>query len=117
MISFAEVYDHAWITYRDASGNNNNQNNNTKNNTSNHFKTDSLPLYSVVNGFYINKTGNYNFTIEYQPQKWFIQGGTISIVTAIIILVKLFVGQERIETYLKKLSNWTKSYSRTNVKN
>jgi len=65
MISFAEVYDLVWIAYCDDSDNNNNQNNNTKNNTSNHFKTSSLPLYSVVNGFYINKTGNYNLTIEY----------------------------------------------------
>ena len=106
MISFAEAYDPLWVAYS-----------NDDNNPGNNFKTSSLPLYSVVNGFYINKTGNYTLTIEYQPQKWFIQGGTVSVVTAIIILIILVVGQERIETYLKNLSNRIKPYSRTNVKN
>ena len=105
MISFAEAYDPLWVAYS-----------NDDNNPGNNFKTSSLPLYSVVNGFYINKTGNYTLTIEYQPQKWFIQGGTISIVTVIIILIILVVGQERIEIHLKKLSNRIRSNVRTNIK-
>jgi hypothetical protein len=108
MISFAEAYDPLWVAYSD---DNNNQNNNTSN-----FKTSSVPLYSIVNGFYINKTGDYTLTIEYQPQKWLIQGGTVSVVTVIIILIILAVGQERIEIHLKNLSNRIRSNVQTNVK-
>jgi hypothetical protein len=75
MISFAEAYDPLWVAYS-----------NDDNNPGNNIKTSSLPLYSVVNGFYINKTGNYTLTIEYQPQKWFVQGGIISVITVIAIL-------------------------------
>ena len=38
-------------------------------------KIPNIPLYSIINGFYVNKTGDYNLKIEYQPQKWFTQGG------------------------------------------
>lgn len=81
-LSFAESYDPLWVayTYTDnkESGNNNFD-----------FKTNSIPLYSFVNGFYVNKTGDYSLTIEYEPQKWFFIGGTISSIAVILILAVL----------------------------
>jgi hypothetical protein len=83
MISFAESYDPLWRAY--VSDENNSDNSNSDGDS---MFSKSIPLYSVVNGFYINKTGDYSLIIEYQPQKWFIQGATISIIS----LVALFAG-------------------------
>jgi hypothetical protein len=82
MISFAESYDPLWRAYVNTDDNNSNNNGNKSNN----FMTNSIPLYGVTNGFYVNKTGDYSLTIEYQPQKWFIQGATISIFSLVAIL-------------------------------
>ncbi|MBV9175755.1 MAG: hypothetical protein JO297_01810 [Nitrososphaeraceae archaeon] len=65
MLAFAEPYDPLWIAYIDK----------------NNFKANSIPLYSIINGFYINRTGEYTLYIEYQPQKWFFEGLVITIVT------------------------------------
>ena len=54
IISFAETYDPLWVAYTDTGSNNNNSSKN------NNFKTNSIPLHCVVNGFYVNKTGNYS---------------------------------------------------------
>lgn len=43
-----------------------------------------VPLYSVINGFYVNRTGNLDITIEYELAK-----GTVYIVMA-------HVGRKRI---------------------
>lgn len=43
-------------------------------------------LYSVANGFLINQTGDLDITIEYEPQRWFYIGATISITTLIICI-------------------------------
>ena len=70
MLSFAESYDPLWVAY-------------DKNKS---IKVNSIPLYSVINGFYINKTGNYELTIEYTPQRYFYVGSIISITTLILLL-------------------------------
>jgi len=70
LLSFAESYDPLWIAHI--------ENNNSK--------VTNVPLYSMINGFYINKTGDYNLTIEYHPQKWFIEGVIVSIASLIIII-------------------------------
>jgi hypothetical protein len=41
-------------------------------------KVDPVPLYSLVNGFPIDRTGDYDVTISYQPQSWFVYGLVIS---------------------------------------
>jgi hypothetical protein len=84
ILSFAESYDPLWKVYStDANTNDTLQ-----------FRTNSIPLYSAINGFYINKTGNYTLNIEYEPQKWFLMGGIVSIITLIFwvcfILAKHF---------------------------
>ncbi|HEX5187174.1 MAG TPA: hypothetical protein VFV86_09820, partial [Nitrososphaeraceae archaeon] len=76
IISFSESYDPFWtahITY----GNGN------KSDT----YSNSIPLYSIINGFYIDKLGNYTITIEYKPQQWFLQGGIVSIASVLILLL------------------------------
>jgi hypothetical protein len=92
ILSLAETYDPLWMASYDINSNSPSDTEfKNHNDNGNNFKIPSIPLYSVVNGFYVNKTGDYTLTIEYQPQKWFIQGALISIITAISILIFLIV--------------------------
>jgi len=77
-ISLAEAYDPLWVAYEAKSSENHNSNN---------FKTNSIPMYGVTNGFYVNKTGDYELVIEYEPQNWLVQGATISISILILLSV------------------------------
>lgn len=43
----------------------------------------SLMIYPSINGFYIDDSGFLDITIEYKPQKWFIQGAIITVITII----------------------------------
>jgi len=78
MLSFAEAYDPLWIAHVDGE------------------RIESMPLYSVINGFWINQTGQLEITIEYEPQKWFYYGSIVSVTTLLACLTYL--------TY-----NWTKN--------
>jgi len=51
----------------------------------------SFPLYTEINGFYINKTGALALTIEYAPQKYFLVGKNVSLVATLFIVSFLFV--------------------------
>jgi hypothetical protein len=84
ILSFAEAYDPLWTAHTYGG-------NKTKNVGNNNFETGSIPLYSVVNGFYINQTGDYSLIIEYQPQKWFIEGGIVSLAALVTICVVYFI--------------------------
>jgi hypothetical protein len=42
---------------------------------------ESTPVYSIVNGFWINETGNLTIVIRYVPQDWFELGLRISVLT------------------------------------
>jgi hypothetical protein len=100
-ISFAESYDPLWIAYSDT----NNKDSNIQNgNDNDHFKTSSVPLYSIVNGFFVNKTGDYTLIIEYKPQSWFIQGGIVSIITVIVVLMFLLVQYKLTAKHSKKIT-------------
>jgi hypothetical protein len=100
-ISFAESYDPLWIAYSDT----NNKDSNIQNgNDNDHFKTSSVPLYSLVNGFFVNKTGDYTLIIEYKPQSWFIQGGIVSIITVIVVLMFLLVQYKLTAKHFKKIT-------------
>jgi len=63
MLSFAESYDPLWVA------------------RVNGDKINSIPLYSVINGFWIQETGLIHVTIEYTPQRWFYIGSAISLTT------------------------------------
>ena len=71
----------------------NNGDANENNPDNNDFKVNSIPLYSVVNGFHVNKTGNYSLIIEYQPQSWFLQAGTVSLVALMVVLMIIFISK------------------------
>ena len=52
VLSFAESYDPLWQIDFGAE-------HRIDNNTDNNYRTNSMPLYGLTNGFYINKTGDY----------------------------------------------------------
>jgi hypothetical protein len=98
MISFAESYDPLWVAYADGYESQNSGVGISSTNSDDDkatFKTKSIPLYSVINGFYINKTGGFNLTIEYEPQKWFTEGSVISLVAIALSLGFLIVEKRR----------------------
>jgi hypothetical protein len=45
------------------------------------------PLYSTINGFQVDKKGDFDLTIEYQPQKWYLNGRVVAVVAVIICAV------------------------------
>jgi len=93
IISFAESYDPLWTTYSI----------DNQSNKSNNFGTESIPIYGVVNGFYVNKTGDYTLVIQYEPQEWFVQGTMISTILIVLISIGiyLFVKRKTIAKLLK----------------
>ncbi len=96
-VSLAEAYDPLWSAHVENVGENND------------FKTNSFPLYGVVNGFYVNKTGDYSLVIEYQPQIWFIQGLTVSTLSIAGILIAFILARKKsiiklVDTIKRKIS-------------
>jgi len=82
MLSFAEAYDPLWEArvYKDGE------------------KVEvvrSIPLYSVINGFWINETGELEVVIRYKPQDWFEIGLAISALTFIACIGYLFYDWRR----------------------
>jgi hypothetical protein len=67
MLSFAESYDPLWVA---------------EIRTNDGLKQyEPVPLYSVINGFWIDETGEYEVTIRYKPQRWFYYGAAVSLTT------------------------------------
>jgi hypothetical protein len=46
----------------------------------------SFPMYSGINGFRIDKLGQYEIEVDYKPQKWLLIGTYVSISTVIGLL-------------------------------
>jgi hypothetical protein len=99
MLSFAEAYDPLWEArvYRDGR------------------KIEvvkSIPLYSVINGFWINETGNLEIVIRYKPQDWFERGLIISVITFIGCVGYLFYDwrRERGDGWARRLEKRVKGY-------
>lgn len=98
MISFAESYDPLWIAYADDDVTQNIEDGISDANNDNKkeiLETRSIPLYSIINGFYINKTGDFTLTIEYEPQKWFAESSIVSLFAIVISLGLLIVERKR----------------------
>ena len=73
MLAFGETFDDYWIARIPGSGN-----------------IKSIPLYGVINGYYINRTGNFTVIIEFKPQDWFEIGlgiTTLSITVSLVFLI------------------------------
>ena len=47
-------------------------------------KVKPVPAYGVINGFWINQTGNLTIVLRYTPQDWFELGLKISLTTFIL---------------------------------
>ena len=94
MLSFAEAYDPLWEAriYKDGKL---------------VEKVKSIPLYSVINGFWINETGNLTIIIRYTPQDWFELGLKISALTFISCIGYLFYDWRR-----EKGDRWAKEIER-----
>ncbi|WP_456416245.1 hypothetical protein [Methanocaldococcus sp.] len=82
MLSFAESYDPLWEArvYKDGKL---------------VEKVSPVPLYGVINGFYINETGNLKIVIRYKPQDWFDIGLAISGITFICCISYLIYDWRR----------------------
>jgi len=61
VLGMADAFDKHWIAYGKGLG-----------------RIDSIPIYGMLNGFYIDKTGNFTVTIEFEPQQWFYTGLAIT---------------------------------------
>ncbi|HEC89872.1 MAG TPA: hypothetical protein ENI44_04755, partial [Thermoplasmatales archaeon] len=85
MLSFAESYDPLWEARVYRNDNNNNDGSGISSNSKGKLveKVKSIPLYGVINGFWINETGNLSIEIRYTPQDWFEIGLVISGLTFI----------------------------------
>jgi hypothetical protein len=71
MLSFAEAYDPLWVAYVNGE------------------RVASVPLFSLVNGFWINQTGVLEVTVEYAPQEWFFYGSIVSVAVVVVCFVYL----------------------------
>jgi hypothetical protein len=85
LMSFAESYDPLWVASY------NTQENSVDHLDKSQLNKRSVPAFSVTNGFYINKTGDYVVTIEYEPQRWIAEGATISAFALISILIFILI--------------------------
>lgn len=65
VLAFVEAYNPLWVAHIN----------------DNEAISTSFPLYSVINGFSINKTGQLQITIEYEPQKYFRYGSAITAIS------------------------------------
>jgi len=70
MLSFAEAYDPLWEARVYKNG-------------KLIERVRSIPLYSVINGFWIDETGELEIVIRYTPQDWFELGLAVSVTTFI----------------------------------
>jgi hypothetical protein len=86
VLAFAESFYPLWQAYLDTESDSNKVKVGVR--SEDDFKTNSIPLYGLTNVFYISKSGDYNLIIEYQPQKWVMQGAIISTMS----LIALFAG-------------------------
>jgi len=55
----------------------------------------SIPAYSVINGFWINETGNLTIVIRYDPQSLFELGSKISMMTFVICILYFILDWRR----------------------
>lgn len=94
MLSFAEAYDPLWEARIYKNG-------------KLVEKVRSIPVYSAINGFWVNETGNLEIVIRYTPQDWFELGLKISGLTFIGCIGYLFYDWRR-----EKSDRWAEEVER-----
>lgn len=65
VLALAETYDPLWVV------------------SGPDLQVPSVPLYGVINGFFLNRTGSYEIIVEYQAQQW-ARFGTLLTSAAVI---------------------------------
>src|SRR5437867_11120813 len=73
VLSFAQAYEKGWIASYE------------------NKEIKSIPLFGMINGFYVDKAGTFTLTIEYRPQEFFWIGASISIIAIAGITLYLFL--------------------------
>ena len=68
-------------------------------------KISSIPIYGIINGFYVNQTGLLELTIEYEPQKLFNYGLTISLLTLTTCAAYLTITYAKNNQLLQRIKN------------
>ena len=66
-------------------------------------KVSPVPVYGVINGFWINQTGELEIILRYTPQDWFERGLIISLTTFILSIFYIFYDWRR-----EKGDRWAK---------
>ena len=87
LLIFSESYHPMWKAYIDGE------------------EISPIPTYSIVNGFYINKTGNFNVTIYFTGQTYANIGLQISTITLIIVVAIIIIPSKKLEhlgNYIKQ---------------
>jgi len=87
MLAFTESYDSLWRAYE------------------NGYEHHSMPLYSVINGFWINNTGEYEITLRYKTQDFLEIGFIVTMITLIFCISFLFISWKKESKYIKKIKN------------
>lgn len=72
ILTLAETYDGLWVAE-----------------TRGGKKIESVPMYATINGFPIDKTGNFELTVRYRLQSWLSAGLAISLITILACIVCL----------------------------
>ncbi|WP_050002515.1 glycosyltransferase family protein [Thermococcus eurythermalis] len=58
-------------------------------------KVKPVPVYGVINGFWINQTGDLEIVLRYTPQDWFERGLIISLTTFVLSIFYIFYDWRR----------------------
>ena len=99
MLVFAEAYDPLWEArvYKDGRL---------------VEKVGSVPVYSVINGFWINESGNLTIVIRYVPQDWFELGLKISATTFVLCIFYLIYDwrKNKNDKWIKHVHDITKYF-------
>jgi hypothetical protein len=86
VLTITEAYDKGWVAV-DESGK----------------EIQSIPLYGMINGFYIEQTGDYTLSIKYKPQEFFQIGAAISMTTFFGMILYFLLPSENV--VIKRISN------------
>ncbi|ALV63862.1 putative membrane protein [Thermococcus sp. 2319x1] len=66
-------------------------------------KVSPVPVYGVINGFWVNQTGDLEIVLRYTPQDWFERGLIISLTTFVLSIFYIFYDWRR-----EKSDRWAK---------
>ncbi len=72
VLTLSETYDGLWVA-----------------NTKDGKTIKSVPMYTAINGFPIDKTGDFELTVRYQLQRWLSAGFIVSLLTILVCMVYL----------------------------